>query len=356
MASNVDAPRRPEQPQRGGRLALGWTIALLCAGAALVYVGLPRLPGLEASWRRLSSGDPLWLCTAALLECASYTAYIATFHRLFARPGSRIGWSESAGITLAGVAASRVFAAAGAGGIALTVWALDRSGMERKVLVSRLTSFYVVLYGIFMAGLVLVGTLLRTGVLHGRAPFGLTVVPAIFGTVAILGALGAARLPADSGERVAARLRGHERLAKWAGRAADAGATLATGVRGALELAQARDPALVGAFLWWAFDIGVLWACFEAFGKPPPGGVLVMAYLAGTLGNALPLPGGLGGVEGAMIGAFLGFHVDSGLAVAAVLGYRAFEYWLPIIPGVISYLWLVRTVKDWEESEITQTT
>jgi uncharacterized membrane protein YbhN (UPF0104 family) len=328
----------------------------MAAAAAALYLGLPRLPGLEATWRRMSSGDPVWLCTAALLECASYAAYIATFHRLFAGPGSRIGWRESADITLAGVAASRVFAAAGAGGIALTVWALDRSGMERKVLVTRLTSFYVVLYGIFMAALVVVGTLLRTGVLHGRAPFGLTVVPAIFGGVAIAGALAAARLPADSGERVAARLHGHACLAKWIGRAADGGATLATGVRGALELARARDPALVGAFFWWAFDIGVLWACFEAFGKPPAGGVLVMAYLAGTLGNALPLPGGLGGVEGAMIGAFLAFHVDSGLAIAAVLGYRAFEYWLPIIPGVVSYLRLVRTVRGWEDSEIMQTT
>jgi uncharacterized protein (TIRG00374 family) len=86
----------------------------------------------------------------------------------------------------------------------------------------------------------------------------------------------------------------------------------------------------------------------HAFGKPPPAGVLVMAYLTGMLGNVLPLPGGLGGVEGGMIGALIGFGVDNGLAVTAVLSYRAFAYWLPIPPGVVAYLRLLRTVRTWE--------
>jgi uncharacterized protein (TIRG00374 family) len=322
--------------------------------ALLLYLGLPRLAGLHDVWRRLSSGDPLLLCVAALLECGSYAAYVLTFHRVFSGPGSRIGWRESYDISLAGAAASRVFATAGAGGIVLTTWALDRSGMERKQVVNRLTSFYVLLYGLFMVALVVVGTGLRTGVLDGPAPFGLTVVPALLGGVVILAALVAAGLPADLGARVATRLHAHERAAKWLGRAADAAATLSAGVRGAGCLARTRDPAVVGAGLWWAFDIGVLWVCFGAFGEPPAGGVVAMGYLAGTLGNVVPLPGGVGGVEGAMIGAFLGFHVDPELAVAAVLGYRAFEYWGPIVPGVLSYGRLRRTVKDWEQSEITQ--
>jgi uncharacterized protein (TIRG00374 family) len=326
----------------------------MVATAAVLYVGLPRLAGLGDAWKRLSSGDPLLLTAAALLECASYAAYVWTFHRLFSGPGSRIGWKESYDISLAGAAASRVFATAGAGGIALAAWALDRSGMERKQVVSRLTTFYVLLYGIFMAALVVVGIGLRTGVLNGPAPFALTVVPALFGGVVIVAGLVAAGLPSDLGERVAGRLHGHERLARWVGRAADAAATLAAGVRGALSLARTRDPSLAGVFLWWAFDIGVLAVCFEAFGEAPPGGVVVMCYLTGTLGNVVPLPGGLGGVEGAMIGAFVAFGVAPGLAVAAVLGYRAFQYWMPIIPGALAYLRLARTVRDWDDDEITQ--
>ena len=335
-------------PPGGGRLPLGWTIVLMAAAAAVLYLGLPRLAGLDDTWGRLSSGDPRWFAAAALLEVGDYAAYVFTFHRLFADPGSRIGWRESYDISLAGVVASRVFATAGAGGIALTVWALDRSGMDRRTLVTRLTSFYVLIYGVFMAALVIFGTGLRTGLLNGPSPFGLTVVPAILGGIAILAALAAARGLPELGRYLTKRIRHAKRVPKWVGPVARSADLLAAGVRGALELLRTRDAAVVGACCWWAFDIGALWACFKAFGQSPPGGVLVMAYLAGTLGNVLPLPGGLGGVEGAMIGAFLAFGVDSGLAVAAVLAYRACQYWLPIIPGAFAYLRLLRTAKRWD--------
>ena len=54
--------------------------------------------------------------------------------------------------------------------------------------------------------------------------------------------------------------------------------------------------------------------------------------LVGTLANTLPLPGGIGGVEGGMIGAFLAFGVNASLAVLAVLTYGAISYWLPTLP------------------------
>ena len=65
------------------------------------------------------------------------------------------------------------------------------------------------------------------------------------------------------------------------------------------------------------------------------------------LGNLLPLPGGIGGVDGGMIGAFAAFGVDIGLAVVAVLAYRGFTFWLPTIPGVIAYFQLRKTVERW---------
>ena len=68
------------------------------------------------------------------------------------------------------------------------------------------------------------------------------------------------------------------------------------------------------------------------------------------LGNLLPMPGGVGGVEGGMIGAFVAFGVDAGLAVVAVLVYRAFTFWLPLIPGVIAYFQLRKTVERWRYS------
>jgi uncharacterized protein (TIRG00374 family) len=99
-----------------------------------------------------------------------------------------------------------------------------------------------------------------------------------------------------------------------------------------------RDRSILGSLAYWGFDIGALWAAFHAFGHSPPGAVLVMGYYIGTLGNTLPLPGGIGGVEGGMIGAFLGFGVQAHLAVLAVLGYRTISYWLPTLPGLVAYL------------------
>jgi len=97
----------------------------------------------------------------------------------------------------------------------------------------------------------------------------------------------------------------------------------------------------------------VLWAAFHAFGDPPPVAVLIQAFFVGMLGNLLPLPGGVGGVDGGMIGAFIGFGVDDGLAVVAVLTYRAFAFWLPTIPGAIAFFQLRRTVTRWREERET---
>jgi putative heme transporter len=337
------------EPQSRRRLVV-WALAVLALVAGL-YVGLPRIAGLEDTWGRLSRGDPWWLAAAVALEIGSYAGYVVLFRGIFSGRGLPLGWRVSYEITMAGVAATRVFAAGGAGGIALTAWALSRLGMGRRELVQGLTTFFVSLYSVFMAALVLVGLGLRTGLLPGPAPFGLTVVPAIFAGVAATGALATALLPDDLDDRVRARLEHRRRLSRALVAAAAAAAAVAQGVRGALGLARSRNPALLGAVAWWAFDIAVLWACFHAFGEPPTVPVIVMAYFTGMLGNLLPLPGGIGGVEGGMIGALIAFDVSGGLAVVSVLSYRAFAFWLPTLPGLLAYLGLRRSVRDWEGAE-----
>jgi uncharacterized protein (TIRG00374 family) len=337
------ARRTPRQ------LALG--AAVVAAVVLGLYVLVPRLAGLDETWARIQQGNPWWLAIAALLEGASYGGYVVLFRGVFVRPGSPIGWRESYQITLAGVAATRLFAAGGAGGIALTGWALTRSGMDRQAVVRGLTTFLVALYAVFMAALVLTGVGLRTGVLSGPAPFAITVLPALFGACVIVVVLAIAFLPGDLARRVSGRLPRGRRKSRLAAQAASVAAAIAGGVRGAIALVRAGNPALLGAVAWWGFDIGVLWACFHAFGQPPPAAVVVMAYFTGMLAGLLPIPGGVGGVEGGMIGAFLAFDVPGGLAVVAVLTYRAFAFWLPTIPGAIAYLQLRRTVSGWAAAE-----
>jgi uncharacterized membrane protein YbhN (UPF0104 family) len=247
---------------------------------------------------------------------------------------------------MAGLAATRLFASAGAGGIALTAWALRRSGMEPRVVACRMIAFMALLYAVYMGTLVVAGLGLYFGLFPGEAPFAITVVPAIFGAVVIAIFIAVSLLPGDF-DRLVKRWSHGGRVGRIVSRLATAPAAAASGVRTAIGLVRSRDPSVLGALAWWGFDIAVLWACFHAFGGSPPTAVVVMGYFIGMLGNTLPLPGGIGGVDGGMIGAFSAFGVPVQLAVVSVLAYRGFAFWLPTLPGGVAYLQLRRTVARW---------
>src|SRR4051794_7582592 len=339
--------RTIEVGRLGGRVSTRRVGLILAAGAAAavsLVVLAPALRDLPETWARLTSGDGRWLLAALGFEAASFLGHIVLFRAVSHDAGARIGMRASTEITLAGHAATRLFASAGAGGVALTAWALRRSGMERGTVAARMTTFLVLLYSVYMAALVAGGVGLFTGVLPGGGPAAITLVPAGFGALVIAAALA---LPFAGGrlQRLGERRGGH--LA----RVAPAAAAIADGVRASLGMVRRLDPGLAGALLWWAADIAVLWASFQAFGAAPAIAVVVMAYFVGMLANTLPLPGGVGGVDGGMIGALLAFGVDPGLAVVSVLAYRGFAFWLPIAPGVAAWLSLRRTVARWERED-----
>jgi uncharacterized membrane protein YbhN (UPF0104 family) len=322
----------------------------VASAVAFLYFVLPKLTGLGDTWQELGAGDHRWLLLALGLECVSFAGYVVLFRTVFLRAGSRIDFRASYQITMAGLAATRLFAAAGAGGIALTAWALRRSGMARREVADRMLAFLVLLYTVYAAALVLVGAGLYSGVLSGEAPFAITVVPALFGAFTFLVAGMMACLPGDAERWLAGKGRGSGRARRILARAVTIPASVATGIRLAIGLVRDGRWGVLGAVMWWGFDVGVLWACFHAYGAdPPPVGLIVMAYFVGMLANTLPLPGGIGGVDGGMIGAFAAFDVSFGYATVAVLTYRAFAFWLPTLPGAIAYFQLRRTVAGWRE-------
>jgi uncharacterized protein (TIRG00374 family) len=317
-----------------------------------LYFVLPKVIGLRHTWNRIEHGNAWWLALGAFLEVCSFWGYVALFRAVFARKVTvtRIDWRASYEITMAGLAATRLFASAGAGGIALTAWALRRAGFEARVAACRLIAFMALLYGVYMATLVVCGLGLYVGVVPGRHPFAITVIPAIFGAAVIAIFLSVSLLPGDFERLVKRWTSGHGLMSRVMARIAAAPATAATGIRTAIDLVRSRDPLLLGAVAWWGFDIAVLWACFHAFGASPPKGVIVMSYFVGMLGNTLPLPGGIGGVDGGMIGAFSAFGVNVQVAIVAVLAYRVFAFWLPTLPGAVAYLQLRRTVQRWRQA------
>jgi uncharacterized membrane protein YbhN (UPF0104 family) len=323
----------------------------ILTGVAFFYFVLPKLAGIGTTLHRIERGDSWWIAIGVVLEIASFAGYVVLFRAVFVRGGERIDWSESYQITMAGLVATRLFAAAGAGGVALTAWALRRSGMEPRLVACRMVAFMVLLYVIYAASLLIDGVGLGSGLFPGGGSFAITILPAIIAAVlfAIAGAM--ALLPGDLERRLERWASGSGSMAHWVARAVTVPALAASGVRTAIDLIRSRNGGLLGALAWWGFDISVLWAMFHAFGTPPPFTVIWMAYFVGMLGNLLPLPGGLGGVEGGMIGAFAAFGVDFNLALLAVLSYRGISFWLPTFPGAVAYFQLRRTVARWRDEQ-----
>jgi uncharacterized membrane protein YbhN (UPF0104 family) len=348
---NPDAPEDDDEQEdspaiivtRRNLIALA---GFLLASLAALYFLLPQLVGLDDTWERIGSGRPAWTIAALLLTFGMFGGYVAMFRGVYGRAAERIGWAASYQITMAGLAASRLFAAGGAGGLVLTAWALRRSGMRKRMVADKTISFLVLTYLPYAVAVIVCGFGLHWGLFNGENPFSLTFVPAVVGVVLLAIAIAIAFVPTDLQRRLRG-LRREGRLGRLTHQLAIAPASTSAGIRDAFDHLRSRDPALLGAVLFWAFQIAVLWAAFHAFGDSPPLAVLVQAFFIGMLGNLLPLPGGVGGVEGGMIGTFVAFGVDGNLAVVAVLVYRAFAFWLPLVPGVIAYFRLRRTVEVW---------
>lgn len=330
-------------------LVLG--VFFVVSAVAFLYFVLPQLADLKEQGEQVGEGNRLWLAVALVFTLASFGGYVMMFQGVFVRAdtraGSRIDWRASYQITMAGLAATRLFAAGGAGGIALTAWALRGAGMARRTVADKTLAFLILTYAVYMAALVICGFGLYYDLLPGPGPFAITVIPAIFGLIVILVGLGLARVPPDLQRRLEGFATRGGRVARVAQLLSNAPAAFSSGIREAMCHVRERDPALLGALAYWGFNIAVLWACFHAFGDPPPLAVIIMGYFVGFLGNLLPLPGGIGGVDGGMIGAFAAFGVPLSLVVPVVLAYRVFTFWLPTIPGAIAYFQLRRTVSRW---------
>jgi uncharacterized membrane protein YbhN (UPF0104 family) len=326
-------------------------VALLAAAVlAALVTALPGAYGAVSDGiGKLGHADVRWLAIALGLEVVSFVGHIVLFRAVFVDRSSRIGYGASYDITLAGHAATRIFGAAGAGGIAVTVWALKRSGISGRTVATRMLGFMVLLYSFYALAVAGVGLGLWTGVLPGGGSTALTLVPGIAALALVGGALGAATLARRTLGARADAVAGEQR--GWRGRLATASVAVGDGVREAGAVVRRRDPRLIGGLMWWAFDIAVLWASFRAFGEAPPVAILVMAYFLGLVGNALPFLGSVGGVDGGMIAALVAFGANPAAALVAVIVYRLFSCWAPTIPGALAFARLRRRVSAWQETD-----
>jgi uncharacterized protein (TIRG00374 family) len=345
LATGEEEPSFFADPKR-----LIQTLVAVVLLTVAIYVLFPKIVGLDDALGKIGDGDPIWIGIALAFNVVAFGAYVALFRGVVGEKVIHLTVAESYQITMAGLAATRLFSAGGAGGILLTYWALRKAGMERRRSVCRMIAFLVVLYSFYLLALVVFGTLLRTGVLPGEAPLSVTVIPAAFAGAALILMFALALVPEDFERRIARMT--HGRFGKAAHWLATAPATFAQGTRTAI--AFMRHPsqgglAVAGAIGFWGANIGILWASFQAFGVAVPFGVIVQGFFVGMVANLFPLaPGGVGAVDAGMIGAFVVFGIPHDEVFVSVLTYRVIAFWVPLPPGVIAFFQLRKTVKRWE--------
>src|SRR5688500_16044989 len=331
-------------------------LVLVLVLVVAIYVLFPKIVGADEAVANLDEAKWYWVVIAIGFNVAAFGAYVALFRGVLGGTRDddvhrRLDLRASYLITMAGLAATRIFSAAGAGGIVLTYWALRKAGMPRRRSACRMVAFLVLTYGVYTFALVIFGILLRTQVLPGDAPFGGTVVPAILSAIAIAVLLLIALIPDDVERRIQHYAGGYRRT-RYLTRIAKGPATVASGVRTAID--YVRNPergalAVAGAVGFWAANICVLWACFEAFGGDVPFAVLVQGFFVGMAANLIPSPaGGVGSVDAGMIAAFVLFGIDEATVFPAVLAYRVIAFWLPIPPGIVAFFQLRNTVAGWD--------
>jgi uncharacterized membrane protein YbhN (UPF0104 family) len=322
-ARRADAEQDEGKRLRNGIISL--VVLVILVGALVLAV-----PGLQDVSDRLKEVDPGWIVLAVVLEIASCAGYVLVFRRIFYRIPALLAIR----VALSEMAFGAVLPVGGAGGIAVGAWVVKAKGGSVRRFVERSAVLFLITSGVNAATLALAGLLVGAGVLHAPHHVTLGLIP---GLVAAGGVALFWFVPS---------LAGRFALVEDAGRGVRWLHTTSGVVREAKD--EIRHPSwrLGGAVAYLWCDIAMLWVAFRAFGDAPPVGALTLAFLIGYLGNVIPVPGGIGALDGGLTAALVLFGSDPASAAAAVLVYHAIVLWIPTLLGTIAFLRLRPTIAD----------
>jgi uncharacterized membrane protein YbhN (UPF0104 family) len=315
-------PSQNTNPSAKARRPPRWALwsALLVISAAAAFLLVPALAGVPA---RLARGCGGWIATAGVLELLSAAGFVVLFKLVFAAP---IDWRRGAPAALRALGASTILPGGGLIGPTMGAWSTSTTKPSIAQLTRSTITFVILTNAPAAIALAALGTLEWLGLGGGPHQTTLTILPALIA----FGLLTATWLAGH-----ASRRRRPPRWGVFSRRLAKPATAIADGVSEARTLVSAANWKLGGALAYYAFDNAVLWAAFHAYGRTPPIGVVVMGYLVGSLAGALPIPAGLGAVDGGLIGALVLYGAPVAPAAAAVLLYRGISLAVPAVLGAI---------------------
>jgi uncharacterized membrane protein YbhN (UPF0104 family) len=299
------------------RNAVVWVVV----AGALVVALLLAVPDLRSVGRRITHMDTRWLALAVAFELISCLGYVAVFRLVFAGVpdalARRLAWAE--------LAFGAALPVGGIGSLAFGAWVLRREGMGARQIAERSTVLFLLTSAVNVIVLIAVGLGLGIGLLPGPDRATLGFLPAAIGAVILFGILllcrPAARLAPHVGSRFATVLR-----------------SLSGAIGETRRLALRPSRGLLGAYAYLLGDIATLWACTRGLGNGVPIAAVVLAYQLGLLATWLPIPGGVGVLDGGIIGMLLLYDAPASTAAAAVLVYHALMFWTRTVLGTIAFL------------------
>jgi uncharacterized protein (TIRG00374 family) len=327
-------------------------VSRLLRGALLVgsigltlHLVLPQIPGIERSLRLVAGTSHALVAAAFLAELASELCYAELLGRSLGTTNSRRpGRWFMLRLTVTGYGAAHVLPGGGAAAAAFTYGVLRHGGFDSEKVGLALATVSVLVYGAL--GLLFSGSLLYM-LLDGdlgpadAAASGFFLALVAGAALAVYAAYRRPTLARRAAERVARladRLLGDVRSRSWVvGLVSRLGEAL-RGARKELVLHPAQTPKLASLALgYWAFDALCLILMFAALGVPADPVVLLVAYGVATSVAAVPLtPGGIGVFEATMLATVAMLGVGSEAAIP-ILGYRLFNFWLPIPLAAVFY-------------------
>jgi len=314
------------------------TIFAIIAVFALVIL---LAPGLGEVRDKLEGIDPAWVAVGVVFEALSCASYVLMFRPIFC---PRMPWKMSWQISLSETGVGSLVPASGISGLALGAWVLRQAGMPAETIARRSVAFFLIKSGVNFVLVAVLGYCMAFGLFGPDLSPWLTLFPAVMATLTIAAVILVPRLLGTGPDP--AGYEGRTRRAVAAARNA-----LVTGATEAVHIIRSGNwMAIAGSIGYYAWDNAVLWATFKAVGESVPLSVVALGYLIGQLGGLLPLPGGLGGVDGGLIGTLVVFGAPAAATTTAVLAYRVILFWLPLIAGAIAFATLQRSLRHIDDT------